>query len=187
MKTKRGFTLIELMCVVVLMLSFMVVVLMQTRAMARSSAQATRGAGQLAQAAKFAELFRNDVRQASEAEVGPRSQTLVLCVNGETIVYRRAEGRLERVVDGEADSGPMLESIYFARAAQAGSAPPLLRARWECSADNDTVRQNPKQPAAGRMLILDTALRGLEGGTGFQPVKEHGQDARATDKPRSPQ
>lgn len=162
---RRGFALIEVVWVSGLLVVFTALILQQTGAMARSSARAARGAGQLSLAVKFAELFRADVRQAGEAQVAPGRDALILTVNGRTVQYRRAAtgqtgtGRLERVVDGQVESGPLLQSLYFERVEQAASAPPLLRARWECTADADAPRLGAKHVPAGRMLILDTALR----------------------------
>jgi hypothetical protein len=112
-------------------------------------------------AAKMAEFFRNDVRQARRAECPETDDRIVLNVGETRIEYRlNPAGRIERRSGGQLDfAGPAVLAARFAVQTQTAAHAEFIQARWTCLAEELTEKTARTVLPAGRELILDTALR----------------------------
>jgi prepilin-type N-terminal cleavage/methylation domain-containing protein len=160
----RGFTLIELVTASALFLMFIGLTTLEIASVARTSRAITRGSAELISATRFAERFRDDVRQAQSVGVQSDGQCVILGGKEKGIQYRLSpEMRLERVSgSGEISSGPYLQAVFFSvdTTPSASDRRTILHARWDCLAETDPL-QEKSDPARAvpRVLTLDTALR----------------------------
>ena len=166
-RQERGFTLIELITSMSIFSIFMVIMLAETNWLSRASGTAGRGAAELCSATRFAEKFRNDVRQASDASIKYAGRAILLRVGDESIEYfvARDERRLVRWNETTRDIeyGPfMARTFYHVTILSNGTrGRALVQAAWECLAETDP-QPNASQVGteAPRVLVLDTVLRG---------------------------
>jgi type II secretory pathway pseudopilin PulG len=161
-KTRRGYTLVEMACVMILLTvvgGLLVVLLRETLLLKAAQAEADR---QLAAQRVLADLFRADVAREANAprrwryyRADPR--TLILeNPDGGHVLYLWQEGRLERRVfaDGQ-DSGSVVPidgervGVEFDRA---GPAPRLVSLRL--------VTLRGARPLPGQTVTITAALGG---------------------------
>ena len=151
----------ELIFALVLLFVFLSLASIEMRSVARASQNNARGATELLVATRFAERFRDDVRQARSVQIEREGSSVLLTEADEEVVYRiSTEMRLERVQvkSGDVDSGPFVQTSQYAL--DETQQRRFLHARWECLAEIDPAQDliDPARPAP-RTLILDTALR----------------------------
>lgn len=159
---RRGFTMIELTMATMIFSVFMLIALGETNRLSRAAGASGRGSSELCAATRFAEQFRNDVRQAVAVRTRYSGRALLLHVNGAEILYyvaledRRAVRWNE--TSKETSFGPFMEHMNYDVSGQ------MVHARWDCLAETEPQPMATHVGAeAPRVLILDTAVRSYLG------------------------
>lgn len=155
-RAQDGWTLFELMAGISLLMVLLLVTASVVSGLIRMGGRTSRGAVELQLAARFAEQFRTDVRQASACVVAAGKNSVALTVRGKSVWYQHNEdGRVVRTEGAAESRGPLLKHAEFALDPK---SPRLLHARWDCAAEA-APELDGSLPEAGCALVLDTFLR----------------------------
>ena len=156
-RASSGFTMFELLVTIGVVMLVTLTLGALLNWLVRAAARTSRGSVELQLAARLAEEFRSDVRQASSFTLAADGKAVTLQdASGPVRYFANGDGRLVRSATGTETIGPLLRDLKFS----AGPARPnLLCARWRCAAEAP-----PESAAseAGSLLVLDTALRAPE-------------------------
>ena len=140
MTRTRGFTMMEVVVAVALLVPFLLVALHELASTSRATADYTTSATELMLAARMSERFREDVMQARAMGIPQPGEVWMRHAGGD-VRWRIADGRVEREFGGEVLRGPRVTGVDY------GIDWAMLHATWHCG---------------GRDLVLDTFSRALE-------------------------
>jgi prepilin-type N-terminal cleavage/methylation domain-containing protein len=151
MKRMRGFTLLELLVVILIAITVFSTIVPVIMAQAVQGRQVQYEQTQLLVTQRFVWNLRQDCARARWAETSDGARVLTLYLETRPVAYDlRLDGRLRRMgPDGDESVGPAVTRVAYQL--QTGKHPAVL-ARWEIRADVAGT------PAAPRVLQLQASL-----------------------------